>query len=156
VLRGCRMISVGKIAALTQVRMRADLTTFFGSLRRAQELSSLVGLDPCLVTTTVLRCPLAVSIARRFLTSASAWRWVENKPRRSSPTPTDQPSLMRSTRKIVVIACLATNERSTNRAISELRTGRDAPAHSVSYWPRPYVDASPRRCRLSCRSLLRL
>jgi hypothetical protein len=38
VLRACRMISVGKIAALTQVRMRADLTTFFGSLRRAQEL----------------------------------------------------------------------------------------------------------------------
>jgi len=38
VLRGCRMISLGKIAALTQVRMRADLTTFFGSRRRAQEL----------------------------------------------------------------------------------------------------------------------
>jgi len=38
VLRGCRMISGGNIAALTQVRMRADLTTFVGSLRRAQEL----------------------------------------------------------------------------------------------------------------------
>jgi hypothetical protein len=38
VLRGCRMLPVGKITALTQVRMLAELTTFFGSLRRAQEL----------------------------------------------------------------------------------------------------------------------
>ena len=37
-LRGCCMIPVGKITALTQVRMRAYLTTFVGSLRRAQEL----------------------------------------------------------------------------------------------------------------------
>jgi hypothetical protein len=28
VLRGCRMVSVGKIAALTQVRMRADFNHF--------------------------------------------------------------------------------------------------------------------------------
>jgi hypothetical protein len=38
VLRGCRMISEGKITALTQVRMRAELTTFFGSRHRAEEL----------------------------------------------------------------------------------------------------------------------
>jgi hypothetical protein len=82
-----------------------------------RERYPLVGSsDPCLVTTTVLRCPLEVSLARRFLTSSSAWRWLENKPNRSSPTPTDQPPLMRSTMKIVVIACLATNQRSTNRA----------------------------------------
>ena len=167
-LRGYRMISVGKITALTQVRMRADLTTFFVPLRRIQELVEraavpwtrpprnsfrlsgtperrsyktgalccraaatsplqplrvlacreryrLLGPDPCLVTTTVLRCPLAVSVARRFLTSLSAWRWVENEPKCSSPMRTDQPSLVGSTRKIVVIACLVANERSTNR-----------------------------------------
>jgi hypothetical protein len=44
VLRGCRMVSVGKITALMQVRMRADLTTFFGSLRRAQELVERVAV----------------------------------------------------------------------------------------------------------------
>jgi hypothetical protein len=168
VLRGCLIISVGKIAALTQVRMRAELTTFFGSLSRARQLVErwrfhglgrlatpsdfrarqragprrpvlfvvgyrrgplfkplrvlacreryrLVGCNPCLVTTTVLRCPLAVSVARRFLTSSSAWRWVENEPKRSSPMRTHQPTLVGSTRKIVVIACLATNECSTNR-----------------------------------------
>jgi hypothetical protein len=38
------MISGGNIAALTQVRMRADLTTFVGSLRRAQELVERVRL----------------------------------------------------------------------------------------------------------------
>ena len=75
----------------------------------------LVGSDLCLVTTTVLRCPLAVSVARRFLTSLSAWRWVENEPTRSSPMRTDQPTLVGSTRKIVVIACMATNKCSTNR-----------------------------------------
>jgi hypothetical protein len=80
-----------------------------------RERYRLVASDPCLVTTTVLRCPLAVSVARRFLTSSSAWRWVENEPKRSSPMRMDQPSLVGSTRKIVVIACLATNERSTNR-----------------------------------------
>ena len=37
-LRGCCMIPVGKITALTQIRARAELTTFLGSLRRAQEL----------------------------------------------------------------------------------------------------------------------
>jgi hypothetical protein len=78
-----------------------------------RERYRLVGVDPCPVTTTVLRCPLAVSVARRFLTSSSAWRWVENKPKRSSPMRTDQPSLVGSTRKIVVIACLATIERSS-------------------------------------------
>jgi len=69
--------------------------------------------DPRLVTTTVLRCPLAVSVTRRFLTSSSAWRRVENKPKCSPATITDLPSLVRSTRKIVVISYLATNERST-------------------------------------------
>jgi len=146
VLRGCLIISVGKIAALTQVRMRAELTTFFGSLSRARQLVErwrfhglgrlatpsdflarqragprrpvlfvvgyrrgrpfqtacreryrLVGSNPCLVTTTVLRCPLAVSVARRFLTSSSAWRWVENEPKRSSPMRTHQPTLVGST-----------------------------------------------------------
>jgi uncharacterized protein YodC (DUF2158 family) len=52
------------------------------------------------------------SFARRFLTSSSAWRWVKNEPKRSFPSRTDQPSLVGSTRKIVVIACLATSERS--------------------------------------------
>jgi hypothetical protein len=70
--------------------------------------------DPRLVTTSVLRCPSAVSFTRRFLTSPSAWRWVENEPKRASPMRTDPPSLVGSTTKIVVIACLATNERSTN------------------------------------------
>jgi hypothetical protein len=110
VLRGYRMISVGEIAALMQVRGRADLGTFFcpllaalrnmSSARRlfgharapilqdrcslcraparsphcvcsrvCRERYPLVGSsDPCLVTTTVLRCPLEVSLARRFLT----------------------------------------------------------------------------------------
>jgi hypothetical protein len=80
-----------------------------------RERYRLVGVDPCPVTTTVLRCPLAVSVARRFLTSSSAWRWVENKPKRSSPMRTDQPSLVGSTRKIVVIACLATIERTSGK-----------------------------------------
>ena len=68
------------------------------------------------LTTTVLRCPLEVSFARRFLTSSSALRWVENESNRSPRTPTDQPLRIRSTTKIVVIACVATNERSTDRA----------------------------------------
>jgi hypothetical protein len=38
VLRGCRMIPMWKIEALTQVKMRAELATFFGSLSRAREL----------------------------------------------------------------------------------------------------------------------
>jgi hypothetical protein len=46
VLRECRIISVGKIAALTQVRMLADLTTFFGSLSRARELVERAAV-PC-------------------------------------------------------------------------------------------------------------
>ena len=37
-LRGCCIILVEKITALTHVRARADLATFFGSPRRAQEL----------------------------------------------------------------------------------------------------------------------
>jgi len=45
---------------------------------------------------------------------------VENKPNCSSPTPTDQPPLMRSTTKTVVIACVATNERSTKRSDQRL------------------------------------
>ena len=65
-----------------------------------------MGQSRCPLTTTVLRCPLEVSFARRFLTSLSAWRWVENKPSRSPPTLTDQPPLMRRTTKIVVIACV--------------------------------------------------
>jgi hypothetical protein len=64
--------------------------------------------DPRLATTIVLRCPFKVSFARRFLTSSSAWRWVENEPKRSSPMRTDQPSLVGSTTKIVVIASVAT------------------------------------------------
>jgi hypothetical protein len=83
-----------------------------------RERYRLVGPDPCLVTTTVLRCPLKVSFARRFLTSLSALRWVANKPKPSSPMRTDQPSLVGSTRKTVVIACLVTNELSTNRRSS--------------------------------------
>ena len=111
-----------------------------------RERYRLVASDPCLVTTTVLRCPLAVSVARRFLTSSSAWRWVENEPKRSSPMRMDQPSLVGSTRKIVVIACLATNERSTNRRRSaSCGLGRSAPAHGVGCWPRPNVGIS-RRC----------
>jgi hypothetical protein len=89
------------------------------------ECYRLVGSDLCLVTTTVLRCPLAVSVARRFLTSLSAWRWVENEAKRSSPMRTDQPTLVGSTRKIVMIACMATNERSTNwRRITAASAGQ--------------------------------
>jgi hypothetical protein len=166
--------------------MRAELTTFFGSLSRARQLVErwrfhglgrlatpsdfrarqragprrpvlfvvgyrrgrpfqtacreryrLVGSNPCLVTTTVLRCPLAVSVAWRFLTSSSAWRWVENEPKRSSPMRTHQPTLVGSTRKIVVIACLATNECSTNRR-------RSTPHRQVTFSLRPVANCPTR------------
>jgi len=94
-----------------------------------RECYRFVGSDLCLVTTTVLRCPLAVSIARRFLTSSSAWRWVENDPKRSSPMRMDQPPFVGSTRKIVVIACLATSERSTTpRLVPPRLRYKDAPS----------------------------
>jgi len=85
----------------------------------------------------------SVCSARRFLTSSSAWRWVENEPKRSSPMRTYQPTVVGSTRKIVRIACLPQTSVAQIAQISELPTVRGAPAHSVSYWPRPYVDASP-------------
>ena len=56
---------------------------------------------------------------------------------------TYQPTVVGSTRKIVVIACLPQASIAQIAQISELPTVRGAPAHSVSYWPRPYVDASP-------------
>ena len=77
-------------------------------------LRPLVEADPCLFTRTVLRCPMAVSLARRFLTSLIAWRCVANKLKRSSPTPTDQPSSVGSTTNIVVIVCLAMRTSSQN------------------------------------------
>src|SRR5262245_12591278 len=63
--------------------------------------------------TTVLRLPLAVSFAWRFLTSFSACCWVTNNPNRSSPAPTDQPYSVCSTRKVIVGACLTIDEHST-------------------------------------------
>jgi hypothetical protein len=70
-------------------------------------LRPLVGANSCPVTTTELRLPLAVSFARRFLTSFSACCWVTNNPKRSSPAPTDQPYSVCSTRKVIAAVCLA-------------------------------------------------
>jgi hypothetical protein len=97
-----------------RVPMNRESATLTASIARTGKEVLLSYLLRRPITTTVLRCPLEVSFARRFLTSSNAFRWVENKPNRSSPTPTDQPPLMRWTTKVVVIACVATNEHSTN------------------------------------------
>ena len=75
------------------------------------------------VTTTVLRCPRAVSSARRFFTSSSACRWVTNRPIRWDPVPTDQPYCVCSTTNVVVVARLATTQRSTpGRQLTRVKT----------------------------------
>jgi hypothetical protein len=145
VLRGCRMISVGKIAALTQVRMRADLTTFLARCAALRNLSSAGRSVPwtrpprdsfrlsgtperrsytrpvLFVVGYRLGAPFqdhSVCSARRFLTSSSAWRWVENEPKRSTPMRTYQPTVVGSTRTIVVISCLSQPSVAQRRSAS--------------------------------------
>src|SRR5690349_4854078 len=69
----------------------------------------------------VLRWRLAVSSARRFFTSSSAWRWLTNRGIRWVPARTDQPKLVGSTTKAVIVARLTTREVSIAGRNEQLR-----------------------------------
>ena len=56
---------------------------------------------------------------------------------------TYQPTVVGSTRKIVVIACLPQNSVAQIAQISELPTVRGAPAHSVATGPGPTATHLP-------------
>src|SRR4249919_1040989 len=68
------------------------------------------------VTSTELGRPSSLRARCRFFASASACRWLTNKPSRSAPSLTDQPYSVGSTEKTVVTCALTTTHRSTRAA----------------------------------------
>ena len=95
-------ISRRAIIAVSSPKMKSPASTC--DRPRFSQFRFRLTLLRSLVTRTVLRCPLAVCLARRFLTPSSAWHCVADKLKRSSQPPTDQLSLVGWTRNIVATA----------------------------------------------------